>query len=245
MRNPFTLPQASLGEAENSRQEHRLYPLMSDKSVTRLGRMNAVPDPIGCLTDLGRFIKQAQQRNIYCIVILCDTVHELYLLLNHRAASLILILGKSDGRYKRLAHNELDIGIMLAQIIEHITIGLVKLLHVVGIVLPQVVVVAAGKNAEYIGIFGIHILISAIVDKLEIITRARTVDKADMLIRIFITEGRGDGVDKGMTYLMVEVFSRERILIPCAVGDGVSLKKVWLSLCFPLYIPPAGPLMFE
>ena len=72
MRNPFTLPQASLGEAENSRREHRLYPLMSDKSVTRLGRMNAVPDPIGCLTDLGRFIKRAQQRNIYCIVILCD-----------------------------------------------------------------------------------------------------------------------------------------------------------------------------
>ena len=59
------------------------------------------------------------------------------------------------------------------------------------------------ERVEYIGIFGIHILISAIVDKLEIIARARTVDKADMLIRIFISEGRGDGVDKGMTYLMV------------------------------------------
>ena len=46
MRNPFTLPQASLGEAENSRREHRIYPLMSDKSVTRLGRVNAVPDPV-------------------------------------------------------------------------------------------------------------------------------------------------------------------------------------------------------
>ena len=129
---------------------------------------------------------------------------------------------------------------MLAQIVEHITIGLVKLLHVVGIVLPQVVVVAAGKNAEYIGIFGIHILISAIVDKLEIIARARTVDKADMLIRIFISEGRGDGVDKGMTYLMVEVFSRERILIPCAVGDGVSLKKYGCLFVFHYIFPPAG-----